>query len=206
MPLTTEEKHQLAIRNQGVNEKAVARYMDLIRSGHEEEDARAIIKESFGVGDRRLDRALTTRAGQFSPSTIAELEAKALTHIGRIDLDVSRLRRFYEAQLDELDRRRADGEDWMDIEIIDQTGGKFAGTKYKKIPLAEAERQLLDALVKSNEHLLNALRALKVDTVINIKADSIHAVSVEELRRELALVQSKKVDGNKVNPEQGVVS
>ena len=188
-----EQKRHYALQAKETNEKAVARYMDLLRDGYTEDDARSVVKDAFNVGDTRLDRALTSRAGSFSPSTISELEAKALTHIGRIDLDVGRMRRFYEKQIDDIELEREAGVDTVTIEIIEQVGGKFEGVKYKKIPIAEAERKLLEALVQSNQPFLDALKAMKVDTIINIKADNIHSQSTAELERELEIVRAKRV-------------
>lgn len=186
-------KRHFALANRETNEKAVSRYMDLLKDGYTEDEAREVVKQAFDIGDKRLDRALTSRAGQFAPSTIAELESKFLTHVARVEMDAARLRRFYEGQLDRIDEARSAGEKWLDIELIEQVGGKFEGTKYKKIPLDEAELKIHKGLAETNQAFESAMKAIKADTQINIKADHIHSRSTAELERELELLRSKKV-------------
>lgn len=176
-----ERKRQFALQNFNENEKGFKRYWNLITKGMPEDTARALVKEAFGWTDRRLDKVLDTRAGVFSPATAAEVEAKAMIYLQRLDLDIQAGRRHCDSQLDVLETARMNGDDWAAIEIIDVAGGRNEGTKTKKTPIVEAERKLLEAKMAYNQKLYDALKALRVDTIININAKDISQYTPEEL-------------------------
>lgn len=196
MAISDDRRRELARSYHEENERAVARYFDEVRGGKNEEEARDIVKRAFSTperpyGDLRLDRALTTRAQMFAPGSVAELEGMALTHIGRVNGDVGRLRRFYELQLDKIAADRICGKEWSDIEVVEEVGGKFESKKYKRIPLDEAERRILQSLIDTNNHFWAAMTALKIPSVINLNVNDLSNLSTSELESMLEHAKSK---------------
>ncbi len=202
----TKRKSYFAAQNHEENEKGYKRYINLVTKGMAESPARELVKDAFGWGDRRLDRVLETRAGLLSPKTASELEAKALVFIQRIDNSIGSLCRHCDNQLDRLDdmdEYDEDGEpNWTSVELIEDVGGPGGGkTRRKKMTIANAKVQLLENKLSYNKQLFDALKALKVDTIININAgDKIGDYSSAELDAMLA-EQAKADKGREIDAE-----
>lgn len=193
------KKRYFALKNHEDNDKAVKRYFLLVREGKSDEEAREIVKDAFGIGDRRLDNALATRAGQFSPKTVSELEALATRYLAKIDIDTQTLDRFYRSQLDEIDtlRQSDDHDGFYVVKLVEERGGKHGAREVKeKLPIAEAEQRLLKAIIDNDHQPLEALRKMKADTVINIQqGGGLSSMSDEELTR-LIDIHRKKLKGD----------
>lgn len=208
MPATQEQKRHYAIQARELNDKVARRYFYLIKDGTPREDAREVVKEAFGIKDRRLDNLLDTRAGQFSPGTVAELEAIATTYIQRLDNSIDFLCRHCDRQLDRLDNLAdvdENGEpNWVSIELIEETSKRDFKVRKKKMTVADAIRILGEAKLGYNQKLLDGLKALKADTIINIsRGEDISALSAADLetrRKE----QVKQREGRIVDAEYTV--
>lgn len=186
MPATQEQKKKYAVLAFEENEKGYRRYIRLITDGVPEDEVRANVKESFKWGDRRLDRVLETRAGVFSPKTASELEAKALVYIQRLDNAIGALCRHCDGQLDrldDLDDMDDSGEpNWISIELIEESSSKDFKVRKKKMTVADARRAMLEAKLSYNQRFGDALKAFKVDTIINInRGVDISSMSAEDL-------------------------
>ena len=189
MGATAEQRRYYALQHRDTNEKACNKYFDEIRRGTDPEEARELVKQAFDIGDRRLDNILSSRAGQFAPGTVAELEAIATQSLARIDLATRNLVRFYQHQLDELDDLRDGKETHYEIKLVVEKGGKGGYTeKSERLPLNEAEQRLLKAIIEAEQLPLEAMRKMKVDTVINIRHGAdIATMSADELDKLLEL-------------------
>jgi hypothetical protein len=187
-----ERKRNYALQNHAENEKGFVKYIDLVKSGVPEYEAREKIKGLFHWGDRRLDRVLDTRAGVYSPGMASMLEAKAMVYIQRIDRDIMALRRFYDRQLDDLDVAIESGNEWFDVKEVDVTrAGEVFERKTERIPIAEAEQKILNNRLNTNKILFDALKALKADTVINLNTDDMSQYSDEQLDIGLRAAKGK---------------
>jgi len=203
-----EKKRYFATQNFKENEQAYKKYVRLITDGALEYDAREEIKSIFKWGDRRLDRVLETRAGAFSPKTASELEAKALVYIQRVDNNIGALCRHCDDQLDrldDLDELAKDGKpNWIEIELIEETSSKDQKIRTKKMTVANAKKELHEAKLGYNQKLFDALKALKVDTIININQGAdISGYSTEELD-SMRKDQAKTREGRVIDAEYEV--
>jgi len=164
-----ERKRYFARKNFELNEKAYRRYMTEVSGGMPADEARALVKDAFNIGDRRLDNILDSRAGHITPGTAAKMEALMWRYVERTDLDVSALRRHIDQQLESCDKAEASGEENFTVKLVEFAGGKKGRSfKIEKIPIAEAKRVLLEYRAKYNQMLFDALKALRVDTLIQI--------------------------------------
>jgi len=182
-----ERKRYFATQNFAENEQGYKKYIRLVAGGANEHDAREEVKSIFKWGDRRLDRVLETKAGAFSPKTASELEAKALVFIQRLDNSIGALCRHCDNQLDrldDLDELDENGDpNWVSIEMIEESSNKDFKTRTKKMTVAEGKKVLLESKLGYNQKLLDGLKSLKVDTIININQGvDISDYSVDELK------------------------
>lgn len=192
LPLDPAVKRQYALQAKADNEKAFKKYMLLVTQGKPEYEARDIVKDAFSIGDRRLDRLLDTRAGLMSPGTIAEIEAKVFIYVDRIDRDVKALRRHADDQLERLEVTKAEGVEWFDVKLVEEAGGKNGTSiKTERVPMVEAEKRLLEAKLKYNQQLFDALKAIKADTVVKFGDRDISQYSDEDLEKMLKVGRAR---------------
>jgi len=194
-----KQRRYFAQSNQTENENGYKRYIAEITKGTDVPTTREIVKDAYKWGDRRLDRVLETRAGAFSPKTASELEARTLVHVQKVRDAIDTLCRYCDDQLDQIDDLKAEDAEWFDVKLIEQTGGKFAGTKIERMPIAQAERALLEARLDYERQFGEMLKAFKVDTIININTADISQYTPEEL--EQMYVQGKQAQETKKRQE-----
>ncbi len=201
MGTPAENKKYFAAQNFKENENAFKRYLSEVTSGIPEDEARAIVMDIFKFTDRRLDRVLETRAGAFSPKTASELEARALIYIQRVDNAIGSCVRHCDEQLEAFEGK-SDNK-WVDVELTEQVGGKFDGVKTKRLPVREAKKMLLEAKLSYAKQFGEALKAFKVDTIININEGAkLTDYSFEELE-EMRISQKAMRTGKRVETNLG---
>jgi hypothetical protein len=93
-------------------------------------------------------------------------EATIIVQINRMMGDSQELRDEVDRQLEALDDK-ADHE-WIEVELEEMSGGKFEGSKVKKIPVYTRRLQLQDKKLAINDKFFDSIKALLPKQNLNI--------------------------------------
>ena len=184
--------HEKSRKSRAFRDKVHRAYIQYVSEGKTPDTIYPVLVERFGeefqsVAGRGLTRKVVDNIVQRPSGGVADALTQAV-----LVTKLQRLADSCEEQIDEINDLLdgTDGEDfngWVSVSEEETTGGKFEGTKTKRIPLSEYRQELMERRHRAHLAFFDAVKSLLPRDKVNIlvHGGDVSVLADEDLDRQL---------------------